>query len=140
MRRLVMLSVVVSMVLVPASSGLAQAGSLSVTVSYTGKGKVDDTHEIWVALFSKPDTSERPIAVEPIRKSGGTAVFKGVADSTYVMYAYDEKGDWDATAGPPPPGTPIGSYSTDGKAPTLVKIAGATKIKGTFDDSRRVDK
>lgn len=75
---------------------------------------------------------------EAIRKSGGTAAFKNVAaESVYVFFVYDEKGDWDGTAAPPPQATPIGSYSADGKAPTQVKVAAATEIKGTFGDSMR---
>jgi hypothetical protein len=138
MRRFVTLLVAAAIILVPASSGFARAGNLSVTVTYTGKGKVDDMHEIWVALFTNPDMNDKPFAVEAIHKNGGTAVFKNVtADSAYVGYAYDEKGDWDPQAGPPPQGTPLGAYNVDGKGPTLVKITAATKIKGTFDDSRR---
>jgi hypothetical protein len=45
MRRFVTLLVAAAIILVPASSGFARAGNLSVTVTYTGKGKVDDTRE-----------------------------------------------------------------------------------------------
>jgi hypothetical protein len=118
-----------------------RAGDLTVTASYTGKGPVDDTHEIWVFLFDTPTVSaqSQPITSMTVKKSGGTATFKNVAqDTVYVMLAYDEKGTYDGTAGPPPPGTPIGMYTTDGKVAAPVKPGPGAKVKATFDDSRRM--
>jgi hypothetical protein len=124
-----------------AAAPVIRAGDLAVTVSYTGKGPVDDTHEIWVFLFDSPviNNSSAPVAVQAVKKSGDTAAFKNVVqDIVYVAMAYDEKGDYDGTAGPPPPGTPIGMYSTDGKAAGPVKPGPGAKIKATFDDARRM--
>jgi hypothetical protein len=137
---------VTSVVAIAVAAGLAaapalRAGDLTVTASYTGKGAVDETHEIWVFLFDSPQVTaaSKPITSMTIKKSGGSATFKNVAqDTVYVLLAYDVKGDYDGTAGPPPPGTPIGSYSTDGKAPSPVKPAAGAKVKATFDDSRRM--
>ena len=118
-----------------------RAGDLTVTASYTGKGAVDDTHEIWVFLFDSPQVTaaSQPITSMTIKKSGGSVTFKNVAqDTVYVMLAYDVKGDYDGTAGPPPPGSPIGSYSTDGKVPSPVKPGPGATVKATFDGSRRM--
>jgi hypothetical protein len=118
-----------------------RAGDVTVTVTYTGKGKVDDTHEIWVFLFDTPNVGResQPLATQAVKKSGGTATFKNISqDPVYVLFAFDETGNYDGTAGPPPPGTPIGMYSTDGKAPAPVKPGTGAKVKATFDDTRRM--
>jgi hypothetical protein len=114
------------------------AGDVSVTVTYTGKGKVDDTHEILVFLFDHPTPSvgSVPMEVQVTTKSGGTVTFKNVATTpVYITVAYDEAANYDGTA-PPPTGTPIGSYQKEGK--TIPVTPGPTaKIKLSFDDSVR---
>jgi type 1 fimbria pilin len=114
------------------------AGDVSVTVTYTGKGKVDDTHEILVFLFDHPTPSvgSVPMEVQVTTKSGGTVTFKNVATTpVYITVAYDEAANYDGTA-PPPTGTPIGSYQKEGK--TILVTPGPTaKIKLSFDDSVR---
>lgn len=124
----------------PAAPKPAAASDVSVTVSYTGKAKVDDTHEIWVFLFPNPDISagSQPLAVQPVKKSGGTTTFKNVTqDPVYVAVAFDEKGDYDGTAGPPPPGTPIALHGKDGVM-IAVKPGPAGKVKLSFSDERRM--
>jgi hypothetical protein len=116
------------------------AGDISVTVNYKGKGPVDDTHEIWVFLFDSPEIAPgmRPVGTQSVKKNGGTATFTNVAtDPVYVRLAYDEKGDYDGLSGPPPPGTPLGQYSKDGKTIAPVKPGAAAKLKVAFDDSFR---
>ena len=111
---------------------------VSVTVTYAGKGKVDQSHELWVYLFDHPEISAQsePLAIQPIRKSGGTTTFKNVtADPVYVGVAYDEKGDFDAL-GEPPIGTPIAIYAKDGKT-TPVKPGPGAKVQITFDETLR---
>ena len=111
---------------------------VTVTVTYTGKGKVDDSHELWVYLFDHPEigAQSEPLAIQPIRKSGGTTTFKSVtADPVYVGVAYDEQGDFDAL-GEPPVGTPIAIYAKDGKT-TPVKPGAGAKVKITFDEKVR---
>ena len=118
-----------------------RAGDVNVTVTYKGKGPVDDTHEIWVFLFDTPtvDAQSQPVMTATVKKSGGTATFKNVTqDTVYVRMAYDEKGTYDGLTGPPPPGTPIGMYSIDGKTAAPIKPGRAAKVKVTFDDSRRM--
>jgi hypothetical protein len=115
------------------------SGDLAVTATYTGKGKVDESHEILVFLFDHPvPTAESvPLAVSPISSNGGTATFANLsAETVYVVMVYDEKANYDGRSGPPPQGHPIGTYSKAGK-PVPVKIAPGTKVKATFDDSRR---
>lgn len=116
-----------------------QGGELSVTVTYTGKGAVDDKHEILVFLFDHPTPTadSEPIASQTTTKSGGTVTFKGVTqDPVYVVFVYDQAANYDGQSGPPPAGTPIGSYQKDGK-PVPVKPGPAAKIKASFDDSVR---
>ena len=111
---------------------------VTVTVTYTGKGKVDDSHELWVYLFDHPEigAQSEPLAIQPIRKSGGTTTFKSVtADPVYIGVAYDEQGDFDAL-GEPPVGTPIAIYAKDGKT-TPVKPGAGAKVKITFDEKVR---
>jgi hypothetical protein len=117
-----------------------KGGEVSVTVTYTGKGSVDATHEIWVFLFDgAPSRGARPLMTQTINKSGDTAIFKGVTqDPTYVAVAYDDGGGYDGTAAPPPVGTPIAYYSADGKTASPLKTAGGAKIKISFNDTRRM--
>jgi hypothetical protein len=115
-----------------------RAGDVTVTVTYTGKGKVDDTHEILVFLFdhATPGPGSIPLAVQTTTKSGGTVVFKDVPVSpVYISMVYDEQANYAGDA-PPPPGAPIGSYQKDGK-PLPVTPGPAAKIKVSFDDSNR---
>ncbi len=115
-----------------------QAGDVSVTVTYTGKGKVDDTHEILVFLFDHPTPAagSMPLSMQVSTKSGGTVTFKDVATSpVYVTVVYDEAANYDGTA-PPPVGAPIGAYQKDGK-PIPVTPGPAARIKLSFDDSIR---
>ena len=118
-----------------------EGGDLVVTVSYTGKVKVDATHQIWVFLFDSPDIGEgsQPLAVQAVPKSGGVATFKGlVKDTVYIAMAFDEKGGYDGTSGPPPPGTPVAIHigETPGAA-APVKVGKGSKVKVSFDDSIR---
>jgi hypothetical protein len=82
-----------------------------------------------------------PLAVQAVTKNGGVAKFTDMTTSpVYVGLAYNEKGDYDGTAAPPP-GTPIGAYSTAVKgppAPVTPGPKGKVKVKVTFDGSRRM--
>lgn len=119
---------------------LNAAGDVAVTVTYKGKGPVDETHEVWVFLFDTPELGPgaRPVATQTVRKNGGTATFTDVAQApVYVRLAYDEKGDYDGFSGPPPSGTPVAQYSKDGKTIAPVTPGPGAKIKVVFNDSFR---
>jgi hypothetical protein len=116
-----------------------RSGDVVVNATYKGKGPVDEKHAILVFLFDHPNpTGERPpLAVQPITKNGGTATFKAVtANPVYVTVVYDEKSNYDGRNGPPPSGTPIGSYMKGGK-PVAVVPGPAAKVTAVFDDSIR---
>jgi type 1 fimbria pilin len=116
-----------------------RAGDVSVTVTYTGKNKVDATHEILVFLFDHPTPTagSEPLGMQVTTKSGGTVTFKDVAqDPVYITLVYDEAANYDGQGGPPPAGAPIGSYMKDGK-PIPVKPGPDAKVKVSFDDSVR---
>jgi hypothetical protein len=115
---------------------VAQAGDITVTASYKGKGPVDEKHNIWVFLFDhpKPTPQSEPLGTQSITKNDGTATFKGVSTNpVYVTLIYNEKADYNAQ-GPPPAGAPIGSYTKGGKP---VPVKPGDKVKATFDDSAR---
>jgi hypothetical protein len=120
---------------------LAQAGrTIEVNVVYTGAGKVDANHKIYVALWNSPDTeSGPPVDVQSVDSKNGTTVFKNVQTvPAYVSVVFDPTGKWDAQS-PPPSGSSLGIYSS--KPPKLDPIdvaAGKTaKIKVTFNDSQK---
>ena len=130
----VMISIAVGM-----NGALHATSDLTVTATYMGKGKVDETHEILVFLFDHPNPTadSEPLAVSAVTRSGGATTFTNVAaDTVYVVLVYDEKANYDGRSGPPPQGHPIGIYSKAGKA-VPVKLAPGTKVSATFDDSRR---
>ncbi len=132
---LVTLSAVGSAAVVPR---FLTAGDIVVTVTYTGKGKVDDTHEILVFLFEQPTPTADtiPLGMQTTTKSGGAVTFKDVSISpVYVVMVYDEQANYSGGE-PPPPGAPIGSYQKDGK-PIPVTPGPDAKIKVSFDDSVR---
>ena len=62
--------------------------------------------------------------------------------SYYIFTAYDASGTWDGTPTPegPPSGTSLGVYTTKPPKPEPIQVdpGKATKIKVTFDDTRKV--
>ncbi|HET7219429.1 MAG TPA: hypothetical protein VFJ02_15335 [Vicinamibacterales bacterium] len=141
MRKAVAVSLAVAGLTAAASAAVIpfRAGDVTVTASYKGKGTVDPKHAILVFLFDHPTptASSEPLAREVITKNGDTVTFKNVtADTVYVTLVYDEKSTYDGRSGPPPAGTPIGSYAKAGKA-VPVKPGPDAKLTATFDDSRR---
>jgi hypothetical protein len=123
-----------------ATAAAAQAADLAVTVSYTGKATVDAKHDILVFLFTDPNITNDsiPIAVQSVTTNGGTATFKNVTqDPVYVVMVYNEQGDYTGTAGPPPPGLPIGMHGAKDGKPLPVSPAKTPAIKTSFSDARR---
>jgi hypothetical protein len=117
-----------------------ESGKLKVTVTYKGAGTVDATHEIYLWVFDNPNigADSIPVVTEVITTNGGTVSLSGLPKEVYLAAAFDEKGDWDGTAGPPPPGTPLTIYGEMGAA-TAVATGGAdAAVTVTFDDSMRM--
>ena len=117
----------------------SQDSSVRVTVKYTGKGPVDETHRVWLWLFDTPNIGpgSMPIAELSIDKNGDTAKFDGVTTATvWIAAAYDERGTMSGSA-PPPSGTPVGVYASSTGEPVGVKPGDKPAIL-TFDDSFRM--
>ena len=113
------------------------AGAVKVTVNYTGSGKVDGGHRVWVWLFDTPDIGPgaMPIGEISVVKNGEAAVFEVSSDRVWV--AYDERGVMLGNA-PPAPGSPIGIYSSSTGAPEPVSPGAKGAVTVTFDDSQRM--
>jgi hypothetical protein len=122
-----------------ATPAAAVQNGLSVTVKYTGKGVVDASHELLIALLPTPTVSSesRPLAMLPVSKNGGVASFTNVSTSpVYVLAVFDDQGTWDPQSGPPPNGTPMGWYMAP-KTSVPAPVKPGAKITLTFDGSKK---
>ena len=140
-RRSIPVAILMCVVTVLAASvATAQQGAdLTVTVSYTGKGPVNDKSDVLVFLFDHPEPTgdSRPLGLQSVTKNGGVATFKAVtAPTVYVIAVYDEKANYDGKSGPPPAGTPYATYSKAGKA-VPVQPAKTPKVAFKFGDQKR---
>jgi hypothetical protein len=128
-------------ILFTAALAFAQGGrTIEVNIVYTGAGKVDANHKIYVALWNSPGMDGTPADIQSLDSKTGTVVFKNVQTvPAYVTTAYDPTGKWDAQS-PPPSGSSLGMYSSKPPTPGPVDVAtGKTaKIKLTFNDSQKV--
>ncbi len=117
-----------------------ESGQLKVTVSYKGAGTVDASHEIYLWVFDTPNigADSIPVATEVITANGATASFTGLPKEVYLAAAFDEKGDYDGTSGPPPPGTPITIYGEMGAAKVVATGGGDAAVTVAFDDTMRM--
>jgi hypothetical protein len=135
------LAIIAIAVLVGTTPGIVaqEAGKLKVTVDYKGTGTVDASHEIFVWLFDTPNITADtpPVATDVLTANGGSLNFSGLPQQVYLAAAFDEKGDYDGTSGPPPPGTPITIYGEAGAAAAIATGADAA-ITVTFDGSMRM--
>ena len=116
-----------------------ESGQLKVTVNYKGAGTVDTTHEVFVWVFDNPNigADSVPIATDALTANGGTLTFSGLPKEVYLAMAFDEKGDYDGTSGPPPPGTPITIYDM-GVAKAVATGGADAALSVTFDDTTRM--
>jgi len=129
----------------PQAAPGAQAAQhdLAVTVTYTGKGKVDAQHNLIVFLFPDPNFmtgNVEPVATRTIDKSGGEVTFQGVMQkAVYVCAVYNEKANYDGRTGPPPTGTPIGVYkkTASSTGPSPVTPGDKVSVHMTFNDAKR---
>ena len=117
-----------------------ESGQLKVTVSYKGAGTVDASHEIYLWVFDTPNigADSIPVATEVITANNATASFTGLPKEVYLAAAFDEKGDYDGTSGPPPPGTPITIYGEMGAAKGVPTGGADAAVTVTFDDTMRM--
>ena len=116
------------------------AGTVKVTVTYKGKGKVDASHKLWVWLFDTPNIGPGSMPIDQISldANGANAVFESVAgDKVYVVAAFDETGAMMGDA-PPPTGTPLGIFMGSDGAPGGVAPGGKDAVVLNFDDSFRM--
>jgi hypothetical protein len=129
--------------LVSALAAQAQTGSskLIVQVSYTGSGKVDESHKVYVVLWDDPDfvkgSAAMPIAAKSVTSKSAAAEFDNVEKNpVYVSMVYDPTGKWDAMS-PPPTGSSLGLYGKEPGTPAPIQLqpGKTTTITATFDDS-----
>lgn len=115
-------------------------GDVAVTVTYKGAGTVSASNRIWVFLFDHPVVTmqSQPVDARTITTNGGTAPFTTSGSGPlYVYVLFDERGDYDGSAGPPPIGTPMGLYSVDRKTAAPVKVEKGVTLNITFSDAFR---
>jgi hypothetical protein len=128
--------------LITAQEKPAETGKLAITVQYTGKGTVDATHRIWIWLFDTPNISPdvMPVGFASLSENGATTKLTGLPKEVYMAMAYDEKGGYDGSMGPPVQGTPIAIHGmTPAGTGSPVKTGGDDAVlKMTFDDSVRM--
>jgi hypothetical protein len=141
MRRL---SVICGALLLGALTILAQQGlTLQVQLHYTGSGRVDEAHKIYVALWDSAgftSDSAPPVDVKAATSKNGTVTFTDVKKvPAFVSAAYDPTGHWDAQS-PPPSGSSLGMYSKTPPKPEPINITPgkAAKVTITFDDTQKV--
>lgn len=123
----------------PLSAGTT-AGTVTITVTYKGKGTVNGSHKLFVWLFDSPNigSGSFPIAQVSLDTNATAAVFDGVsADKVYVAVAFDELGVMTGD-GPPPTGTPIGLYAGKDGAPIAVVPGDKGVATLVFDDSQKM--
>ena len=123
----------------PAAAAKPAPTDLAVTVSYKGKGTVDEKHQLIAWLFSDAaiTSNSRPIATLTTAKNGDTLTFKDVpATPVYVFVAFDRQGGYDGRSGPPPPGTPTAIYRKAAKGEATAVKAGGAPLKIVVDDSQ----
>ena len=115
----------------------AAAGSVKVTVNYSGKGDVNDSHRLWVWLFDSPNigASSSPIAEMSLDKNGGTATFDAIGESeVWIAVAYDVNGNFGGNA-PPPSGSPVSTYGMAKGAPASVSPGEKGAVTFAFADT-----
>ena len=116
------------------------AGTVKVTVTYKGKGKVDASHKLWVWVFDTPNigAGSMPVGQVALDQNGAEAVFEGIAgDKVYIAAAFDESGAMMGDA-PPPTGTPIGILLGADGTPGGVAPGSKDAVVLNFDDSTRM--
>jgi hypothetical protein len=120
--------------------------TLQVQVQYTGSGKVDKAHRIFVLLWDSPnflDNSVQKVDVRATASKNGIVTFYVQKTPAYVSAVYDPTGIWDALnvdVGTPPSGSSIGIYSKTPPKPEPINLTPEkfAKVTISFDDSNKV--
>lgn len=117
------------------------ASDVPVTVTYKGKGTIDQTHKVIVWAFADSDitSSSRPLDHAIVTKNGETVTFKGLSAPVYLFAVYDQTGGYDGVGAPPPAGVPSATYRQTPKGPPTAVKPG-TPVRFTFDDSEHWNK
>lgn len=126
-----------------AAPAQAASGMLKVSVEYKGAGTVDADHRIVVWLFDTPNITadSEPVASGTIKTNKGDYKFVNLPKEVYIAVAYDDKGGYDGTSGPPPQGTPVSIHGATalGTPGTPVPTGDENaSVTVTFDDSVRM--
>lgn len=122
----------------PAAARVA-AGSVKVTVNYTGKGSVDASHKIWVWIFDTPNigAGSQPVDQVALDKNGAVAEFANVTPGqVWIAVAFDQQGVMTGNE-PPPSGSPISIHAENG-APSAVIPGDKAAVTITFDETMRM--
>jgi len=127
--------------LLMASQDSLTGAKLEVHMHYTGAGKVDEKHKLFVALWDSADFMKggdtAPVEIGSTSSKDGTVVFENVKKSpAYLTSLYDPKGEWDA-ASAPPDGSVVGMYSENPGEPKPIELKSGktTTVEFTFDDT-----
>jgi hypothetical protein len=83
--------------LIHAQDKISKKRSLQVKLNFTGSGRVDEKHKIWVFLFDLADfvgSGAAPMASKAAASKDGTVTFNNVAKSpVHVGAFYPPRGD-----------------------------------------------
>jgi len=118
--------------------------TLKVKLNYTGAGKVDAKHQIFVFVFDSPDFvqgSAMPIAAKSASAKDEIVVCPDLtASPVYVAVSYDPTGGYDGQSGPPPSGSSMGIYSKSPGKIDPIEIGGGktVQVEVTFDDTAKM--
>lgn len=125
-----------SFLLVGLLASSVHARSFDVTVEYTGKGKVDANHKLYVLLYNTKNIAmAAPIGFQWTDKNGGKISFSDVqAPRVYLLAMYDRRGGYSAS-GPAPYDSPIGIYKDADDKPIAVYTGEGNPVRVVFDDS-----
>jgi hypothetical protein len=116
--------------------------TLKVKLHYTGAGRVDDQHKIFVVLFDSPEFTKGegapPFAMKSATAKDKTVTFSDFTISpVYAAASYDPTGHYDGRSGPPPSGSSLGMYSKTPGIPEPINVKAGTpvQIEIALDDS-----
>lgn len=123
----------------PAAAGR----TLKVNVHYTGSIPVDDTHKVFVFLFSSTEFMQgngSPIATQATALKDDTLTFSDLTDSpVYLAVVIDPSGTYNAQS-QPPAGSSTAVYGKEPNVPDPINIepGKTSEISITFDDTHRM--